>query len=97
MAASGDKESSMIDFKAAATAIADGLNGIYRAASTMPHGTTPEFERWKREMGEASKHVLLAFGVDPEQLKGPAIPCGGGWFVEWHDGEPGEWRAVERK
>jgi hypothetical protein len=87
----------MIDYKTVATSIADGLNGIQRAMQSVPAtGTTPEFERWKREMGEASKHVLMAFGIDPGQLQKPAFPCGGGWYVEWKDGAPGEWRAVQR-
>ena len=87
----------MVDYKTVATSMADGLNGIARAMQTIPApNATPEFERWKREMGEASKHVLMAFGIDPEQLQKPAIPCGGGWYVEWKDGEPGEWRAIQR-
>lgn len=89
----------MIDYKMIATSLADGLNGIARAARTFPAKTdVPEFERWQREMGEASKHVLMAFGLDPEQLKKPSIPCGGNWCVEWKnsDGENGEWRAVQK-
>ncbi len=86
----------MIDYKAIATSMADGLNGIARATHAIPAKATPEVERWTHEMGEASKHVLMAFGIDPEQLKNPAIPCGGGWFVEWQDGENGEWRAVQK-
>ncbi|HLX26552.1 MAG TPA: hypothetical protein VKR05_06130 [Candidatus Cybelea sp.] len=87
----------MVDYKSIATSIADGLNGIQRAMKAIPVSkTSPEFERWQREMTEASKHVLMAFGIDPDQLKSPAFPCGGGWFVEWKDGENGEWRAVER-
>ncbi len=86
----------MIDYKAIATSMADGLNGIARATRAIPAKPTPEVERWTREMREASKHVLMAFGIDPEQLKNPAIPCGGGWFVEWQDGENGEWRAVQK-
>jgi hypothetical protein len=87
----------MIDYKTIATSIADGLNGIARAARAIPVGkATPEFERWTKEMGEASKHVVMAFGIDPSQLKNPTIPCGGGWHVEWHDGEAGEWRAVQK-
>jgi hypothetical protein len=86
----------MIDYKSIAIAIADGLNGIQRAARAFPAPSGPEVERWKREMSEASKHVLMAFGIDPEQLKAPAFPCGGGWFVEWKEGENGEWQAVQR-
>ena len=87
----------MIDFKTVATSIADGLNGIAKAMQGVPApNATPEFERWKREMGEASKHVLMAFGVDPEQLQKTSFPCGGGWCVEWVDGEGGGWRAVQR-
>jgi hypothetical protein len=88
----------MIDYKSIAVSIADGLNGIARATHSLPVSkTTPEFERWKNEMGEASKHVLMAFGIDPAQLRNPVIPCGGGWSVEWHDAETGgEWRAVQK-
>lgn len=91
----------MIDYRSVATSVADGLNGIVRAMHAIPVGkNSPEFERWTREMSEASRHVLLAFGLDPDQLKNPSIPCGGGWFVEWHEGEgsggSGEWRAVEK-
>lgn len=86
----------MMDYKAIATSIADGLNGIARATRAIPVSSTPEAERWTREMREASKHVLMAFGLDPDQLKNPAIPCGGGWFVEWHDGDPAEWRAAQK-
>ena len=87
----------MIDYKSIATSVADGLNGIARAMRAIPTPkSTPEFDRWNREMNEASKHVLMAFGIDPEQVKNPIIPCGGGWFVEWKDGENGEWRAVEK-
>jgi hypothetical protein len=86
----------MIDYKAIATAMADGLNGIARASRTIPSQATPEVERWSREMREASKHVLMAFGIDPDQLKNPSIPCGGGWFVQWQGDENGEWRAVSK-
>jgi hypothetical protein len=88
----------MIDSKTVATSIADGLNGIQRAMQSIPApSSTPEFERWKREMTEASKHVLMAFGIDPDQLQKPAFPCGGGWYVEWQDGAGGgSWRAVLR-
>ncbi|HEY5425432.1 MAG TPA: hypothetical protein VIJ77_02685 [Candidatus Tumulicola sp.] len=86
----------MIDYKAIATSIADGLNGIARATRAIPAKSTPEVERWTHEMSEASKHVLMAFGIDPDQLKNPVIPCGGGWHVEWHDGEHGEWRAAQK-
>jgi len=87
----------MIDHKTIATSIADGLNGISRAMRSVPTTSTPEFERWKREMSEASRHVLMAFGIDPEQLKNPAFPCGGGWHVEFQGNQDsGEWRAVER-
>lgn len=86
----------MIDYRSIASSIADGLNGIQRAARAIPTTSTPEFDRWRREMSEASKHVLMAFGIDPEQLKAPSFPCGGGWFVEWKGGENGEWQAVER-
>jgi hypothetical protein len=88
----------MIDSKSIAASLADGLNGIARAMRVFPaQKSTPEFDRWSREMTEASRHVLLAFGIDPEQLKSAAIPCGGTWFVEWKEAEGGgEWRAVER-
>ena len=87
----------MIDHKAIAASVADGLNGIARAMRAFPTAkASPEFDRWSREMGEASRHVLMAFGIDPEQVKNPVIPIGGGWFVEWKNGEAGEWRAVER-
>jgi hypothetical protein len=87
----------MIDSKAIATSIADGLNGIARATRAIPLAKgSPDVERWKNEMSEASKHVLMAFGIDPEKLQSPVIPCGGGWHVEWHDGETGEWRAVQK-
>jgi len=87
----------MIDYKTVATSIAHGLNGIAKAMQSVPApGSTPEVERWKNEMGEASKHVLMAFGIDPAQLQKPAVPCGGGWFVEWTDGPDGGWRAVQR-
>ena len=87
----------MIDYKTVATSVADGLNGIARAMRSMPTKTTPEMDRWNREMTEASKHVLMAFGIDPDTLKTPAIPCGGGWFVEWKNGgDAGEWRAVQK-
>jgi hypothetical protein len=87
----------MVDYQTVATSIADGLNGIARAMQSIPvPNAAPEFERWKREMTEASKHVLMAFGIDPAQLEKPAFPCGGGWYVEWKDGETGEWRAVQR-
>ncbi|MBV8490404.1 MAG: hypothetical protein JO199_07745 [Candidatus Eremiobacteraeota bacterium] len=88
----------MIDFKNIATSMADGLNGIARAMRTLPMPkSTPEMERWNREMNEASRHVLMAFGIDPEQLKNPFIPVGGSWVVEWSGGDDGEWKAVERK
>jgi hypothetical protein len=64
----------VVDYKAIATSIADGLNGIARATRAIPASSTPEIERWTHEMREASKHVLMAFGIDPEQLKNPAIP-----------------------
>ena len=88
----------MIDSKSIANSVADGLNGIARAMRAIPMPkSSPEFERWQREMREASKHVLAAFGIDPEQMKNPAIPCGGTWFVEWKGTpEEGEWHAVER-
>ncbi len=87
----------MIDYKTVAASVADGLNGIARAMRVLPvPKASPEFERWKNEMGEASRHVLLAFGIDPEQMKNPVIPIGGGWVVEWKDGENGEWHAVQR-
>ena len=89
----------MMDSKGIAGALADSLNAVARATKAFPAPpNAPEFERWTREMGEASKHVLMAFGIDPEQLKNPAIPCGGGWFVEWKnsDGEAGEWRPVQK-
>lgn len=88
----------MIDYKSIATSVADGLNGIARAMRAIPSPkSTPEFDRWSREMSEASKHVLMAFGIDPEQVKNPVIPCGGGWFVEWSGtAEAGEWRAVQK-
>jgi hypothetical protein len=87
----------MIDYKSIATSIADGLNGIARATRSISTAkTTPEIDRWTREMGEASKHVLMAFGIDPAQLNSPAIPCGGGWFVEWREGESGEWVATQK-
>jgi hypothetical protein len=88
----------MIDYKAIATSMADGLNGIVRATRAVPATkATPEVERWTREMSEASRHVLMAFGIDPEQLKNPIIPCGGGWYVEWRgDSSAGEWHAVQK-
>jgi hypothetical protein len=87
----------MIDYKSIATSVADGLNGIARAMRSVPApNATPEFDRWKNEMSEASKHVLLAFGLDPEHLKAPSFPCGGGWHVEWSGGDAGEWRAVQK-
>jgi hypothetical protein len=89
----------MVDHHSVAASIADALNAIQRATRMIPTAkSTPEFDRWAHEMGEASKHLLMAFGIDPEQLKSPAIPCGGGWFVEWQgqEGEAGEWRAVQR-
>ena len=87
----------MIDYKTIANSMADGLNGIARAMRSIPTPkSTPEFDRWSREMTEASRHVLMAFGIDPEQLKSATIPVGGGWHVEWKDGETGEWRAVEK-
>lgn len=87
----------MIDYKTIAYSVADGLNGIARAMRTIPTPKSPEYDRWTREMSEASKHVLMAFGIDPEKLKAPAIPCGGNWWVEWKDGDAGEWVAVERQ
>ena len=88
----------MVDSKSIAASVADGLNGIQRAMRAIPTPkSSPDVDRWTREMREASKHVLLAFGIDPDQLQSPAIPCGGNWYVEWKDGEGGgEWRAVER-
>lgn len=86
----------MIDYKAIAASIADGLNGIARATRAIPATATPEVERWTREMREASKHVLMAFGIGPDQLDKPAIPCGGGWYVEWSGGNDGAWRAVQK-
>ncbi|HEY1653908.1 MAG TPA: hypothetical protein VGF86_02205 [Candidatus Tumulicola sp.] len=87
----------MIDHKAIATSVADGLNGIVRATRAIPSAKgSPDVDRWKREMSEASKHVLMAFGLDPDQLKSPSIPCGGGWNIEWQGGENGEWRAVQK-
>jgi hypothetical protein len=88
----------VIDYKAIATSLADGLNGIARATRAIPASATPEVERWSREMREASKHLLMAFGIDPDQLKNPAIPCGGGWYVEWSnsDGDNAEWRVVQK-
>jgi hypothetical protein len=86
----------MIDYKAIAVSIADGLNGIARATRAIPATATPEVERWTHEMREASKHVLMAFGIAADQVDSPAIPCGGGWYVEWSGGENGEWRAVQK-
>lgn len=86
----------MIDYKAIATSVADGLNGIARATRAIPATSAPEVERWTREMREASKHVLMAFGIAADQLDKPVIPCGGGWCVEWSGGENGEWRAVQK-
>ncbi|MGA8534489.1 MAG: hypothetical protein WB615_10315 [Candidatus Tumulicola sp.] len=86
----------MIDYKAIANSVADGLNGIARAARAIPTAATPEAERWTREMREASNHVLMAFGIDPAQLQNPVIPCGGGWSVEWQGGENGAWHAVQK-
>lgn len=86
----------MIDYKAIATSIADGLNGIARATRAIPATATPEMERWTREMHEASKHVLMAFGIPPDRIDSPEIPCGGGWHVEWSGGDNGEWRAVQK-
>ena len=87
----------MYDYEAVAKALADGLNGMQRSmgAFSMPK-SSPEFERWRKEMTEASRHVLMAFGIDPELIKTPAIPCGGRWYVEKSEGENAEWRAVER-
>jgi len=87
----------MVDYESIAKSVADGLNAMQRSMATfsMPK-SSPEFDRWKTEMSEASKHVLMAFGIDPEQLKKPAIPCGGRWFVERAEGDNAEWRAVER-
>jgi hypothetical protein len=87
----------MVDYPSIAKALADGLNGMQRSmgAFSMPK-SSPEFDRWKREMSEASKHVLMAFGIDPELVKNTAIPCGGGWFVERGEGDNAEWRAVEK-
>ena len=87
----------MIDYKTIAHSTADGLNGIARAMRAIPvPKSSPEFDRWNREMSEASKHVLMAFGLDPELLKSPAIPIGGGWSVEYSGGESGEWKAVQK-
>ena len=86
----------MIDHKSIAESLADSLNGIARAGRALSPKAPPELERWTREMSEASKHVLMAFGLDPEQLKKPTIPCGGGWHVERSDGDAGEWRAVQK-
>lgn len=89
----------MVDYQSIATAIAEALNGIQRAMRAIPKPrSTPEFDRWTHEMGEASQHVLMAFGIDPDQLKSAAVPCGGGWFLEWHgdEGESGEWRAIKK-
>ncbi len=87
----------MIDHKTIATSLAEALNGVARAMRTVPAPkATPEFDRWQREMSEASKHVLMAFGIDPEQMKNPSIPCGGAWFVEWQGGPTGEWHAVQK-
>jgi hypothetical protein len=87
----------MIDYKAIATSLADGLNGIARATRAIPSVKgNPEVDRWTHEMSEASKHVLMAFGIDPEKVKSPSIPCGGGWSVDWHGGQDGEWRAVQK-
>ena len=88
----------MIDYKSIATSVADGLNGIAKAMRAIPTPkSSPEFDRWSREMSEASRHVLMAFGIDPEQLKNPFIPIGGSWVVEWQgDKESGEWHAVDR-
>jgi len=87
----------MVDYQSIANSVADGLNGIQRAMRAIPvPKATPEFDRWSHEMGEASKHLLLAFGIDPEQLKNPVVPCGGGWYVEWTGGDAGEWRATQR-
>ena len=85
----------MIDYKAIAVSIADGLNGIARA-TRRPGQCDAEVERLMREMREASKNVLMAFGIAPDQLDKPAIPCGGGWYVEWRGGDSGEWRAVQK-
>jgi hypothetical protein len=88
----------MIDHKAIAASVAEALNGIVRAMRAIPAPkSNPTFERWTREMGEASKHVLMAFGLDPEQLENRAFPVGGGWYVEWTGDQNGEWRAVEKR
>ena len=47
-----------------------------RPARFAPAGSSPQFDRWKNEMTEASRHVLMAFGIDPNQLSSPTIPCG---------------------
>ncbi|HTU83459.1 MAG TPA: hypothetical protein VMF61_15125 [Candidatus Acidoferrales bacterium] len=87
----------MIDYRTIAVSVADGLNGIARAMRALPvPKAAPEFDRWTKEMTEASRHVLLAFGIDPENLKNPVIPIGGGWVVAWKDGENGEWHAEGR-
>ena len=87
----------MLDHKTIAQSLADGLNGIVRAGQTfsLPQGR-PEMERWTREMTEASRHVLLAFGLEPSHLNNPSIPCGGGWFVERGPGDADQWHAVQR-
>ena len=85
----------MIDHKTIAASVADGLNNMQRAMSAIPQAaSSPEVERWTREMTEASRHMMLAFGLDPEHVKNPSIPCGGGWFVERKDG--GDWVAVQK-
>ncbi|HXM07517.1 MAG TPA: hypothetical protein VN936_08630 [Candidatus Acidoferrum sp.] len=83
-----------MDNRTIAHSIADGLNGIVRATRAFaPTGGSPQVERWKSEMTEASRHVLLAFGIDPSQLNNPSIPCGNGWSVDWVGGEGGQWEA----
>ncbi|HTX59253.1 MAG TPA: hypothetical protein VMH02_06195 [Verrucomicrobiae bacterium] len=87
----------MIDYKTIAASMAEGLNNMQRAMRAIPSPkSTPELERWTREMGEASKHMMMAFGLDPEAVRHPSIPCGGGWFVERQEGDSGEWHAVQK-
>jgi hypothetical protein len=87
------KEATM-DNRTIAHSIADGLNGIVRATRAVtPAGSAPQLDRWKNEMTEASRHVLMAFGIDPNQLSSPSIPCGGGWSVDWVGGDNGQWEA----
>jgi hypothetical protein len=83
-----------MDNRTIAHSIADGLNGIVRASRAFaPPAASPQFDRWKSEMTEASRHVLLAFGLDPNQLSSPSIPCGNGWSVDWTGGDDGPWDA----